>query len=65
MPTTFGIVLMGVLVVGMVVGLVLWVRDVSRRRSHMAPRSSERAVPYDENRAAAEQSRTVDRNGWV
>ena len=64
MPTTFGIVLMGVLVVGMVVGLVLWVRDVSRRR-HTASRSSEGAVPYDENRAAAEQSRTVDRNGWV
>ena len=52
MPTTFGLVLMGVLLVGAVAGLVLWARDASRRRGS---RSTQ----------AAEQTRTVAGNGWV
>ena len=67
MPTVFGMVMLGVLLVGLVVGLVLWVRQVQRRR-HPERRAVGRAVgseaPYDENRAAAEQARTTDRSGW-
>jgi hypothetical protein len=65
MPTTFGVILMGLLLVGMVVGLVLWVRDASRRRGSTSTGAGDGSAPFDENRAAAEQTRTVDRNGWV
>jgi uncharacterized membrane protein len=63
MPTVFGMVMLGVLLVGIVVGVVLWVRQVQRRR-HPERRAIGHEAPYDENRAAAEQTRTGDRNGW-
>jgi len=65
MPTMFGLVLMGVLLVGAVAGLVLWARDASRRRGSRSTGAADGSAPYDEDRAAAEQARTVDRNGWV
>ena len=63
MPTVFGMVMLGVLLVGLVVGLVLWVRQVQRRR-HPERRGVGPEAPYDGNRAAAEQTRTTDRSGW-
>ena len=65
MPTVFGMVVLGLLVVGTLVGLVLWGRNATRERRRIASIRSGAEVPYDENRAAAEQTRTVDRNGWV
>ena len=66
MPTVFGMVVLGLLVVGAVVGLVLWGRNATRdRKRDQQQRRSGPEVPYDENRAAAEQARTVDRQGWV
>lgn len=65
MPTTFGMVMVAVLVVGMVAGLALWVRAAVRRRGSSPTSSANGVTPYDENRAAAEQTRTVDRNGWA
>jgi hypothetical protein len=62
-PTTFGIIMLGVLVVGVVVAVVLWVRQVQHRR-HPERRAVGPEAPYDENRAAAEQTRTTDRSGW-
>jgi uncharacterized membrane protein len=63
MPTVFGMVMLGVLLAGVVVGLVLWVRQVQRRRQPER-RAIGREAPFDENRAAAEQARTTDRSGW-
>jgi len=65
MPTVFGMVVLGLLVVGTLVGLVLWGRYATRDRKRDQQRRSGAEVPYDENRTAAEQARTVDRQGWV
>jgi hypothetical protein len=65
MPTTFGMILLSLLLVGTVVGVVLWARDASRRGGSAPTRSKNGAVPYDEDRAAAEQARTADRHGRV
>ena len=65
MPTVFGMIVLGLLVVGTIAGLVLWGRSAVRDRKRDARIRSGSEVPYDENRAAAEQARTVDRQGWV
>ena len=64
MPTVSDDVL-GLLVVGTIVGLVLGAgrRCATGSGTHRIRSGAE--VPYDENRAAAEQARTVDRQGWV
>ncbi len=65
MPTVFGMIVLGLLVVGTVVGLVLWGRNATRDRKRYQQHRSGPEVGYDENRTAAEQTRTVDRQGWV
>ena len=47
------------------VGLVLWGRNATRDRKRYQQHRSGPAVGYDETRTAAEQTRTVDRQGWV
>ena len=68
MPTPFGLVLLGVVVVGAVVGVVLLVRQSIRRNkapSHGGPsRGTGPEAPWDENTAAAQRIRETDRGGW-
>lgn len=65
MPTTFAIVMLGLLVLGAVAGVVLWARQyIERRHSTPAPGPGTDA-PYNAETAAAQHLRMTDRNGWV
>ena len=63
MPTTFGIVALGLMVVGTIVGLVIWARQITRRTASKRARSSHPDAAFDENTAAAQNVRSADRNG--
>lgn len=64
MPTTFGIVALVLLAVGVVVGLVLWVRS-TQHRSGEVRRPAGHEAPYDAEAAAARQARNFDGHGSV
>lgn len=55
MPTTFGFVMMGLLVVLALVGVVLWVRQVKARRTDTSRRAL-REAPFDEESAGSHQA---------
>ena len=61
-PTTFGIVAMGLMLVGAVAGLVIWGLQITRRASSKRARGSQPGAPFDENTAAAMNVRSADRN---
>lgn len=62
MPTTFGLVTMGLLVVLALVGVVLWVRQVRARRTDTARRPVGEA-PFEEESAASHQAQRVQGPG--
>ena len=62
MPTTFGIVAMGLMLVGAVAGLVIWGLQITRRAASKRARGSHPDAPFDENTAAAMNVRSADRN---
>ena len=62
MPTTFGIVAMGLMLVGAVVGLVIWGVQITRRTASKRARTAHPDAPFDENTAAAMNVRSADRN---
>ena len=53
MPTTFGVIVLVLLAVGVVVGLVLWVRG-EQRRSGETKRPVGNEAPFDAEAAAAQ-----------
>ncbi len=55
MATTFGIVMMGLLVLLAVVGVVLWARQVSARKARRTRRPTSEA-PFEEESAASHQA---------
>ena len=61
-PTTFGIVAMGLMLVGAVAGLVIWGLQITRRVASKRARGSHPDAPFDENTAAATNVRSADRN---
>ena len=61
-PTTFGIVAMGLMVVGAIAGLVIGGLQITRRASSKRARGSLPGAPFDENTAAAQNNRSADRN---
>jgi hypothetical protein len=51
MPSTFGIIVLGLALVAVVAGLVMWALQNSRRTSSASPRGSHPDAPVDENTA--------------
>jgi hypothetical protein len=63
MPSTFGIIVLGLALVAVIAGLVIWALQNSRRTGSTQPRGSHPDAPVDENTAAALNQRAADRNG--
>ncbi len=63
MPSTFGIIVLGLALVAVVAGLVMWALQNSRRTSSASPRGSHPDAPVDENTAVSLNQRAADRNG--
>ena len=62
MPSTFGLVVLGLGLVAVVVGLVLWGLQATRRTGSPQVRGSHPDAPVDENTGAALNVRAADRN---
>jgi hypothetical protein len=61
-PTTFGVIVLGLLVIGGVAGLVLWARGIQRRSSE-SKRHVGSEAPFDAEAAAARQARNLGNSG--
>ena len=64
MPSTFGIVVLVLLAVGVVVGLVLWVRGEQRRSSEVK-RPVGNEAPFDAEAAASRQAKNLGGPGSI